>query len=103
MKNVIAFVNCHNAPSLGPLTQTRSLASTSFLGRYAFIAFPLSNLVNSEISKVGILVEEHPRSIIKHLGNGLYCNSNTKTGYVKYLFMEYGLHNPGYNSDINNL
>jgi ADP-glucose pyrophosphorylase len=51
MKDVIALLDCHNSPELGELTSARPLASTSFLGRYAFADFALSNFCNSEISE----------------------------------------------------
>jgi glucose-1-phosphate adenylyltransferase len=55
MKNdVIGLVDLPQfAPSLGELTANRSLGSTSFLGRYAFCDFALSNFCNSEIANVG--------------------------------------------------
>jgi ADP-glucose pyrophosphorylase len=62
MKDVIALLDCHNSPELGELTSSRPLASTSFLGRYAFADFALSNFCNSEIQNVGILVKDHQRS-----------------------------------------
>ena len=46
MRDVIALVNLHNSSELKPLTNSRPLASTTFLGRFAFIDFALSNLTN---------------------------------------------------------
>ena len=43
MKKIIGFCNLHNSPQLGQLTASRPMASTSFLGRYAFIDFCLFN------------------------------------------------------------
>lgn len=51
MRKVIGFVNLHHSPSLGELTSSRPLASTSFLGRYAFIDFVLSNFAIQELMK----------------------------------------------------
>ena len=40
---VLGLLDLHNSPDLGPLTSSRVLASTSFLGRFAFMDFALSN------------------------------------------------------------
>ncbi len=103
MRDVIGLLDCHNSPGLGPLTHERDLASTSFLGRYAFMDFALSNFCNSEIETVGILVRDHQRSILKHTGNMLSWVNNTKTGRTTIFYNERGQLNEMYNSDINNI
>ena len=103
MKDVIALLDCHNSPDLGELTSARPLASTSFLGRYAFADFALSNFCNSEIQNVGILVKDHQRSILKHMGNMMSWVVNTKIGHETIFYNEKGQLNPAYNSDINNI
>ncbi len=104
MKNVIALVNLHTSSNLGVLTESRPIASTTFLGRYAFMDFALSNLTNSGIDNIGILVKDHSRSIIKHLGSGesTYLK-NPKTGFQSVFINEDGLNNPIFNTDINNI
>lgn len=103
MIKVTGLLDLHNSSFIDGLTETRSVASTSFLGRYAFMDFPLSNFTNSEIDDIGILVKEHVRSIVQHTGSGHAWNDNTKIGGVSLLYDEpYG--NQGfYNHDINNL
>ncbi len=103
MKRIIGFCNLHNSPSLGELTSSRPLASTSFLGRYAFVDFVLSNFANSGIDEVGILVKEYARSINKHLKFGSSWNINTKTGARVIMQNEQYYNNPRYNHDINNI
>ncbi|MBQ7994675.1 MAG: glucose-1-phosphate adenylyltransferase subunit GlgD [Bacilli bacterium] len=103
MKGVIGFIDCHISPELGVLTNDRPLASSSFLGRYAFIDFALSNYCNSDIDNVGILVKNHQRSILKHLGNMMSWVENTKIGHETIFYNEKGILNPAYNSDINNI
>jgi glucose-1-phosphate adenylyltransferase len=104
MKNdVIGLLDCHYSPELRDLTATRPLASTSFLGRYAFADFALSNFCNSEISTVGILIKDHQRSMLKHLGSMNAWVSNTKIGHEVICYNEKGALNPSYNSDINNI
>lgn len=99
----IGIVNFHTAPDLSPLTDSRPLGSTSFLGRYAFCDFALSNLCNSGIQTVGLLVKDHPRSILKHLGSMDAWVQNTKIGSETILYNEPGHLKPGMNTDIQNL
>ena len=104
MKNkTLALLNCHNSPALGALTESRPLASTSFLGRYALMDFALSNFTNSGISNTGVLVKDHQRSIQKHMGNMMSWANNTKTGRTALFFNEQGILNPAYNTDLNNI
>ena len=81
MNNVVALINLHGNANLGLLTKQRPIASTTLLGRYAFIDFALSNLTNSGIDEIGILIQDHSRSIIKHLGGKNTYLKNPKTGF----------------------
>lgn len=99
----MGLVNLHHSPDLGELTANRPLASTSFLGRYAFIDFTLSNFSNSDIDQVGILVKDGSRSILKHLGSANVWNANTKLGFEAIMFNEKTANSPRYNTDINNI
>lgn len=103
MNNVIALINLHNTTELGELTKNRPIASTTFLGRYAFVDFILSNLTNSGIDQFGILIKDHSRSIIKHLGGSNTFLHNTKTGFLSFFLNEKGLTNQTFNTDINNI
>jgi len=100
---VLGLCDLHNSPDLGPLTSSRNLASTSFLGRFAFIDFPLSNFANSGIDEVGILVKSHLRSILKHLGSMQSWNINTKLGRETIMYNERGVMNRKINTDISNI
>lgn len=103
MKSVIGLVNFHSSPDISPITDQRALGSTSFLGRYAFCDFALSNLCNSEISTVGLLVKEHQRSILKHLGSLDYWLTNTKIGKTVVMYNEEAHFHPETNTDLNNI
>jgi glucose-1-phosphate adenylyltransferase len=103
MIKVFGLCNLHSSASLQELTSARPIASTSFLGRYALIDFPLSNFSNSGIDEVGILIKNHPRSILKHLGSTNVWNTNTKLGYEAILYNEKHAHHLEYNHDINNM
>ncbi len=101
---VLAFLNLHHSPGLGALTKNRNSATVSFLGRYALMDFMLSNFSNSGIDRIGILVDTHPQSVLKHLGSRNIFNLNTKIGFGMVAYNEsasrYG---PRYNTDIANI
>lgn len=101
--NIVGIVNFHTAPEIAPLTNSRPLGSTSFLGRYALCDFALSNLCNSGISNVGLLIKDHPRSILKHLGSMDAWTTNTKIGKQTVLYNEPAHLHPETNTDINNI
>lgn len=103
MKNVLALVNLHDSQELGLLTEKRPLATTTFLGRYAIIDFALSNLSNSGIDDLGIMIKDNSRSIIKHIRNDNTYLKNTKTGVINLMINEEGIHNPFFNTDLNNI
>ena len=50
--------------SLPELTNMRTMGSVPFGGRYRLIDFPLSNMVNSGISKVGVITKSNYRSLM---------------------------------------
>lgn len=100
---VIGLVNLFTTPDLSPLTDNRPLGSTTFLGRYAFIDFPLSCLCNSNINEIGILVRDHQRSLLKHMGPMKDWVSNTKIGKQHIMFNEDAIGKPLLNTDINNI
>lgn len=103
MAKVVGIVNLHSDISLKGLTERRPVASVSFLGRYGIVDFVLSNLSNSNVDTVGVLIKEKPRSLFKHLGNGNSWNFNSKSGGVSLLYNEKYANNNMYNHDINNL
>lgn len=103
MNNVLAIVNLHNAPSADSLTNARELASTTFMGRYAFIDFVLSNLLNSGIDDISILTKSRFRSVSKHIGASSTYLRNTRTGFLNILINEKDMMYPQHNTDIHNL
>lgn len=103
MANVVGLINLHTDISLKGLTERRPVASVSFLGRYGIIDFVLSNFSNSNIDKVGILVKEKPRSLLKHIGSGNTWNFNSKKGGISLLYDEKYANSTMYNHDINNM
>ena len=103
MKNVFGILNLHDGPSLGELTEEHPLGSISFLGRYGLMDFALSNLTNSGVDRIAILIEKNSHSIRSHLQGGNIWISNTKTGNLGEYLNEKVLSTPSYNTDIANL
>ena len=103
MNQIIGLLDCHNSPELGGLTSSRPLASTSFLGRYAFCDFALSMFSNAGVDAIGILVKDHQRSMLKHMGNLMSWTNNTKIGREAIFYNERGILNPAYNTDVANV
>src|SRR5665811_2598920 len=52
---------------LNPLTAERSKPAVPFGGRYRIVDFVLSNLVNSEIHSIYLLVQYKSQSLIEHV------------------------------------
>ena len=88
---VVGLLNLFDSPSLGNLTKTRTLASTSFLGRFTPIDFSLSNFANSGIDEINILIRDNFRSVAKHVGSIKSWVNNTKIGRQNLLLNEKGL------------
>ena len=65
----VIFTNLHeeNVPEL---VRKRTMASIPFGGRYRLIDFALSNMVNSDITTVGLMTSNNYRSLIDHIGSG---------------------------------
>lgn len=71
MKDVLGLINLHeNEELLKELTRQRPIAAIPFGGRYRLIDFALSNMVNSGITNVGIVVKHKYRSLMDHLRSG---------------------------------
>lgn len=65
----IIFSNMHDEV-LGNLTARRTTGSVPFGGRYRFIDFTLSNMVNAGIFNVGVITKSNYKSLMEHLGSG---------------------------------
>lgn len=77
--NVLGFIfsNMYEE-SMRELTENRTTGSVPFGGRYCLIDFPLSNMVNSGISKVGVITKRNYQSLMDHLGSGKAWNLSRK-------------------------
>lgn len=65
----VIFSNVHEE-KIRELTERRAMGSVPFGGRYRLIDFPLSNMVNSGINKVGVVTKSNYQSLMDHLGSG---------------------------------
>ncbi|MBQ4313610.1 MAG: glucose-1-phosphate adenylyltransferase subunit GlgD [Clostridia bacterium] len=74
----IIFSNMHDE-HLHDLTTVRTMGSVPFGGRYRTIDFPLSSMVNSGISKVGVVTKSNYQSLMDHLGSGKAWDLSRKT------------------------
>ena len=97
---VVGILNLYDSPNLGPLTETRTLGSTSFLGRFALMDFSLSCFTNSGFNNINILVKDNFRSVSKHAGSLKTWVNNTKLGRQNILINEKGIRNPKDNTDL---
>lgn len=74
----LLFPNMHDE-SLPELTANRAMGSVPFGGRYRLIDFPLSNLVNAGVSRVGVITKSNYHSLMDHLGSGKAWDLSRKT------------------------
>ena len=81
MGNVLGliFANMHEE-NLPELTKARAMASVPFGARYRLVDFPLSSMVNSGITQVGIITQAKYYSLMDHLGMGSEWDLARKTG-----------------------
>lgn len=75
----IIFSNIHDN-NLPELTVHRTMGSIPFGGRYRLIDFPLSSMVNSHISKVGVITKNNYQSLMDHVGSGKDWDLARKNG-----------------------
>ena len=71
MSNILAMVLAGGqSAGLQPLTVERSTPALPFAGRYRVVDFVLSNLVNSGIHSIYLLVQYKSQSLIEHINKG---------------------------------
>lgn len=80
----LIFSNIHDS-SIPELTRMRTLGSVPFGGRYRLIDFALSSMVNSGISKIGVVTHNNYQSLLDHLGNGKDWDLARRAGGIKIL------------------
>lgn len=80
----LIFASMHDS-YVSELTKQRTMGSIPFGGRYRLIDFPLSNLVNSNVSEVGVITKSNYGSLLDHLGSGRDWDLSRKKGGLHLL------------------
>ncbi|MBA4180107.1 MAG: glucose-1-phosphate adenylyltransferase [Anaerolinea sp.] len=86
MNNVLAMILAGGqGDRLSVLSEQRAKPAVVFGGQYRIIDFALSNCSNSSISKVAVLTQYRPRSLVNHIGAGRPWGFDTLEGSVQML------------------
>ena len=80
----LIFSNIHDT-SIPELTRMRTIGSVPFAGRYRLIDFAISSMVNSDISKIGIVTHNNYQSLMDHIGTGKDWDLARRSGGIKIL------------------
>ena len=80
----LIFSNIHDT-NIPELTRMRTIGSVPFAGRYRLIDFAISSMVNSGITKIGVVTHNNYQSLIDHLGNGKDWDLARRSGGLKIL------------------
>ena len=80
----IIFANMHD-DNLHELTARRTTGSVPFGGRYRFIDFTLSNMVNAGLTTVGVITKQNYMSLMDHLSSGRNWDLARKRGGLVFL------------------
>ena len=79
MKDVMGLIyTSKNETSLRELTASRAVAALPVAGRYRMIDFMLSNMVNSGIRNVGVIMQKNYHSLMDHIGSGKEWDLHTR-------------------------
>lgn len=97
----LIFSNTHEE-KIRELTEMRTMGSVPFGGRYRLIDFPLSNMVNSGINKVGVITKRNYQSLMDHLGSGKAWDLSRKREGL-FILPPFGAESNVYNSRIESL
>lgn len=80
----IVFSSIHEK-SVYELTKERTMASVPFGCRYRLIDFALSNMVNSDITHVGLITHYNYQSLMDHIGTGKDWDLARRNGGIQIL------------------
>ena len=80
----LIFSNIHNS-SVPELTSVRTIASIPFGCRYRLIDFPLSQMVNSGVTKIGVIAHNNYQSLMDHIGTGKDWDLARRSGGIRIL------------------
>lgn len=95
-KKVISVILGGGAGSrLYPLTASRSKPAVPIAGKYRLVDIPISNCINSDISRIFVLTQYNSASLNKHIKN-TYQFSGFSKGFVDILAAEQTPDSPGW-------
>ncbi len=80
----LIFSNIHD-DCIPEMTRFRTMASIPFGCRYRLVDFALSNMVNSNITNIGIITHYNYRSLLDHIGTGKDWDLARRSGGIKIL------------------
>lgn len=80
----IIFSDVHSW-NIAEITANRTVASIPFGGRYRLVDFALSNMVNADIYKIGLITKSNYQSLIDHIASGKDWDLSRKNGGVVVL------------------
>ncbi|MGE4282956.1 MAG: glucose-1-phosphate adenylyltransferase subunit GlgD [Clostridia bacterium] len=103
MRNVLGIINnTKDDTYLKEITRKRSIASVPIGGRYRMIDFTLSNMVNSDIQNVGILIHNKSASLMDHLRSGKEWDLDRKRNGLFILFPSSEYSTTAHKGDLQN-
>ena len=86
MKDTFAIVYAgHGNPLLGDLIAHRAVSALPLAGRFRTIDVLLSNIAQSGIRDVGVIMQRNFQSLVEHIGSGDAWDLNSKSGGVALL------------------
>lgn len=86
MNDTFAIVYAgHGNPFLGELIAHRAVSALPFAGRYRTIDVILSNISQSGIRDVGVIMQRNFQSLVEHIGSGDAWSLSSKHGGVALL------------------
>ncbi|MCI7126205.1 MAG: glucose-1-phosphate adenylyltransferase subunit GlgD [Agathobaculum sp.] len=86
MKSVVGVIIAFdNDNDLREITEHRTVSAVQWGGRYRVIDFMLSNMVNSGIYRVGVLMKDKYQSLIDHIGSAKDWDLSRKNSGITLL------------------
>lgn len=81
MPRAIGLITCNYTTSTASdVFSGRPAASMPYLGRYRLVDFALSNMVNSGMRSIGMIMPNNYRSLVDHVGSGKDWDLDRKAG-----------------------
>ncbi|MCL2226685.1 MAG: glucose-1-phosphate adenylyltransferase subunit GlgD [Oscillospiraceae bacterium] len=78
----------------------RTLSAAHYAGRYRLVDFMLSNMVNSKIFSIGMILNSHYQSLIGHIGMGKEWGLARKSGGVTFFPPYHADERKGVNNEL---